>query len=153
MFLFYDWEFLHVRVLQENLVFYFNSWLSFQRLFRLFMGIKHTKTSHVHISVCLVVSKKKRIGIGVVCLCVCLTLCVCLSVCHNQLVPCFLAPRKSFDILALYKSDYYYYYYYLIVHTSSRTFYLPPFLIRSKQVGPTALNLCLNIFSVKIYVY
>jgi len=23
-----------------------------------------------------------------------------------------LAPRKSFDILALYKSDYYYYYYY-----------------------------------------
>ena len=23
----------------------------------------------------------------------------------------FLAPRKSFDILALYKSDYYYYYY------------------------------------------
>ena len=24
----------------------------------------------------------------------------------------FLAPRKSFDILALYKSDYYYYYYY-----------------------------------------
>ena len=26
---------------------------------------------------------------------------------------CLLAPRKSFDILALYKSDYYYYYYYL----------------------------------------
>ena len=25
----------------------------------------------------------------------------------------FLAPLKSFDILALYKSDYYYYYYYL----------------------------------------
>jgi len=24
-----------------------------------------------------------------------------------------LAPRKSFDILALYKSDYYYYYYYI----------------------------------------
>jgi len=24
----------------------------------------------------------------------------------------FLAPRKSFDILALYKSDYHYYYYY-----------------------------------------
>jgi len=23
-----------------------------------------------------------------------------------------IAPRKSFDILALYKSDYYYYYYY-----------------------------------------
>ena len=28
---------------------------------------------------------------------------------------CPLAPRKSFDILALYKSDYYYYYYYLNV--------------------------------------
>ena len=27
---------------------------------------------------------------------------------------CQLAPRKSFDILALYKSDYYYYYYYNI---------------------------------------
>jgi len=25
-----------------------------------------------------------------------------------------LAPRKSFDILALYKSDYYYYYYYKV---------------------------------------
>jgi len=25
-----------------------------------------------------------------------------------------LAPRKSFDILALYKSDYYYYYYYVL---------------------------------------
>jgi len=25
-----------------------------------------------------------------------------------------LAPRKSFDILALYKSDYYYYYYYML---------------------------------------
>ena len=24
------------------------------------------------------------------------------------------APRKSFDILALYKSDYYYYYYYFV---------------------------------------
>jgi len=29
----------------------------------------------------------------------------------------FLAPRKSFDILALYKSDYYYYYYYYSLHT------------------------------------
>jgi len=28
----------------------------------------------------------------------------------------FLAPRKSFDILALYKSDYYYYYYYSDLH-------------------------------------
>jgi len=28
---------------------------------------------------------------------------------------CPLAPRKSFDILALYKSDYYYYYYYYSV--------------------------------------
>jgi len=27
---------------------------------------------------------------------------------------CPLAPRKSFDILALYKSDYYYYYYYSV---------------------------------------
>ena len=27
---------------------------------------------------------------------------------------CPLAPRKSFDILALYKSDYYYYYYYYV---------------------------------------
>ena len=26
-----------------------------------------------------------------------------------------LAPRKSFDILALYKSDYYYYYYVVVV--------------------------------------
>jgi len=29
---------------------------------------------------------------------------------HTDFIP--LAPRKSFDILALYKSDYYYYYYY-----------------------------------------
>jgi len=36
-----------------------------------------------------------------------------------------LAPRKSFDILALYKSDYYYYYYYCpqkcsVFYTSSK---------------------------------
>jgi len=30
----------------------------------------------------------------------------------NQLPLPAIAPRKSFDILALYKSDYYYYYYY-----------------------------------------
>jgi len=30
----------------------------------------------------------------------------------------FLAPRKSFDILALYKSDYYYYDYYNHTHTA-----------------------------------
>jgi len=29
-----------------------------------------------------------------------------------------LAPRKFFDILALYKSDYYYYYYYYYNHDS-----------------------------------
>ena len=28
----------------------------------------------------------------------------------------FDTPRKSFDILALYKSDYYYYYYYYFAH-------------------------------------
>jgi len=31
---------------------------------------------------------------------------------HTIFLFYFLAPRKSFDILALYKSDYYYYYYY-----------------------------------------
>ena len=30
---------------------------------------------------------------------------------HYCATEVFLAPRKSFDILALYKSDYYYYYY------------------------------------------
>jgi len=30
-----------------------------------------------------------------------------------------IAPRKSFDILALYKSDYYYYYYYAWVTTNA----------------------------------
>jgi len=32
---------------------------------------------------------------------------------HDSLIVLALAPRKSFDILALYKSDYYYYYYYI----------------------------------------
>jgi len=43
-----------------------------------------------------------------------LMLYVCLiSVAAYTFVMCYvLAPRKSFDILALYKSDYYYYYYY-----------------------------------------
>ena len=31
---------------------------------------------------------------------------------HNAVAHLILAPRKSFDILALHKSDYYYYYYY-----------------------------------------
>ena len=31
-----------------------------------------------------------------------------------------LAPRKSFDILALYKSDYYYYYYYMFFYRKGR---------------------------------
>jgi len=31
-----------------------------------------------------------------------------------------LAPRKSFDILALYKSDYYYYYYYYKFYIDAR---------------------------------
>jgi len=34
-----------------------------------------------------------------------------LNSCISYLVPVLLAPRKSFDILALCKSDYYYYYY------------------------------------------
>jgi len=32
----------------------------------------------------------------------------------------FIAPRKSFDILALYKSDYYYYYYYYYYYIRPR---------------------------------
>jgi len=32
-----------------------------------------------------------------------------------------LAPRKSFDILALYKSDYYYYYYYYYYNLFKRS--------------------------------
>ena len=53
-----------------------------------------------------------RIGTGSIMAGVCGGLCTkalghVMSECLN------LAPRKSFDILALYKSDYYYYHYYM----------------------------------------
>jgi len=43
--------------------------------------------------------------------------------------PCsLLAPLKSFDILALYKSDYYYYYYYKSVNISAHSYWLARWL-------------------------
>jgi len=40
MFVYYDWPFVHVCILQENIViiFHFNSWLSFQQLCSLLLG-------------------------------------------------------------------------------------------------------------------
>jgi len=43
-----------------------------------------------------------------------------------------LAPRKSFDILALYKSDYYYYYYY---YYPGKTHVTPERFKLKEQVG------------------
>jgi len=60
---------------------------------------------------------------------------------------CPLAPRKSFDILALYKSDYYYYYYLLLFPNSPHPcFFIPfPFFVFSLSVTfHTPVNLASN---------